>query len=275
MPSPLDDDALDVVVDQTALIDEKLSAGLLARQHEHRHRQLGHGEGGEVFGVLLEGAERLEPRPHAAGLGIGGRVEPAIRLGDGMGRIGREVVPEMLEIDALAALDQREGCLSVEVEMPKVPEEPDALPIAHAGQKRVHQGNPVDIGRMLGGVGIGDHQPDVMTHDRDAPVPERCGEGVDVLRHRLLVVTRVRLGRFPEASQVGSDDRMGLSEFGDKRPPHMAGLRVTMQEKHRIAFAGDQIVKLGSVDLGKAALDRDRRLRWCRCGDRSRDTRRC
>ena len=59
-------------------------------------------------GVLFEGAEDLEAGAHAAGLGIGGGIEAAIGLRDRTGAVGGEIVPEMLEIDALASRDELE-----------------------------------------------------------------------------------------------------------------------------------------------------------------------
>src|SRR5712672_688235 len=44
MAGTLDDDALDLVVDQAPLLNEKFAGCLLAGQHQHRHRQLGLGE---------------------------------------------------------------------------------------------------------------------------------------------------------------------------------------------------------------------------------------
>src|SRR3954469_8300345 len=51
MTGAFDDDAFDIVIDQAALIDEKLSTGLFARQHQHRHRQLGFGKIGKILAV--------------------------------------------------------------------------------------------------------------------------------------------------------------------------------------------------------------------------------
>ena len=90
--------------------------------------------------------------------------------------------------------------------------------------------------------------------------PQGRRESVNVLRHRLFVVTAVRFGRIPEAAQVGCDHRVRLGKLGDEGPPHVAGLSVTVQEQHRIAFAGDEIAKSGPVDLREAACDRDRLL---------------
>ena len=155
-------------------------------QHQHRHLQFGPGEAGEVLGVLLEGAEHLEACPHGAGLRIGCRIELPVGLGNRAGGIGREVVPEMLEVDALPTVDERQRRLAVEVEMPQVPQQPDACPIAHAGKKRVHQHDAVDFGRILGGIGVGHHQPDIVADNADRLRAQRGRQGVDVLAMRLL-----------------------------------------------------------------------------------------
>ena len=143
--------------------------------------------------------------------------------------------------------------------MPEVPEKPDRLPIAHTGQKRVHQHDAVDLGRVLGGVGVGHHQADVMADDRRLACARVMPRGRGRRSPSSSCRTRsLRLGRFAEAAQVGGDHRMCLRELGDERSPHVAGLCVAVQEQYGIAFPGDQIVQSGSVHLCEAAIDRDR-----------------
>ena len=108
-------------------------------------------------------------------------------------RIGGEVVPEVLEIDPFAARDQLERRFTVEMEMPQISQQPNRLPFADARKKSVHQGNPFDFGWILCRVSVGNHQSDIVAHDLNTPVPERDGEGMNILRHRLLVVPAVRL----------------------------------------------------------------------------------
>src|SRR5690348_18343904 len=103
-------------------------------------------------------------------------------------RIGREIVPEMLEVDALAAGHELERRLAVEVEMPLVAKQENARGIADAGQERVHQRNALDVVRILRRVRVRDHEPDVVPDDDDLLEAERLGERMDVLRRRLLVV---------------------------------------------------------------------------------------
>jgi hypothetical protein len=103
-----------------ALLDQEFARGLLASEDQHGHRQLGRGELREIGGVLLEGAEDLEAGAHAAGPGIGGGIEAAIGFRDRAGALGGEIVPEMLQVNALAAGDELERYLTVEVEVPDI-----------------------------------------------------------------------------------------------------------------------------------------------------------
>jgi hypothetical protein len=78
---------------------------------------------------------------------------------------------------------------------------------------------------------------------------------VHILRQGFLVVAALGLGRLAEAAQIRSNHRVRLGQLGDERPPHVTGLRVAMQQQHRLALAGGEVVQLGAVDLGKAAVD--------------------
>jgi hypothetical protein len=60
----------------------------------------------------------------------------------------------------------------------------------------------------------------------------------------------------PPAAQVGHDDRVTLGERRDERKPHVAGLRVAVQQNDRAALAGDAVVQPDAVDLGEAFLHR-------------------
>ena len=89
--------------------------------------------------VALEVVEVLEAGSHRPGLRVGLGVDPSVRLGHRVVSIGREVVPEVLEVDPLAPLHQCQRHLAVEVEVPQVAQQPDVLPVADARQEGVHQ----------------------------------------------------------------------------------------------------------------------------------------
>jgi len=88
------------------LIDEKSPAGFLAGQYKYRHGQRRRAQCGEVFRILFKVAEVLEAGTHAARLCISFRIELPVGFGDGMFRVGGEVVPEMLEVDSLASVNK-------------------------------------------------------------------------------------------------------------------------------------------------------------------------
>jgi hypothetical protein len=98
------------------------------------------------------------------------------------------------------------------VEVPQVTQEPHVLPAADAGQEGVHQHHPLGDLRELRGVGIRDHQPDVVADDANAIELERRCQLVDVDGHALLVVSGRWFGRASGASQVGYDDGVTLRE---------------------------------------------------------------
>ena len=74
MARTLDDDTSHVIRDQPALLDEEFAGRLLTGEYQHRHRQLGFREDGEILRVLLERLEVLEPGTHPARLCICGCV---------------------------------------------------------------------------------------------------------------------------------------------------------------------------------------------------------
>ena len=139
-----DDDALDVGRDQSSLLDQRrrrtpsrrsapawacaASSSRAARSPRRPARRLG---------------STRSPRA-CARLGVGVGVEAAIRLGDRARAVGGEVVPEVLEVDPLAARDELQRHLAVEMEVPQVAQQPDALPVADTGQERVHQHDALD-----------------------------------------------------------------------------------------------------------------------------------
>ena len=190
-------------------------------------------------------------------------IELAIRLGDGFGGIGGEIVPEMIEIDPLAAGDQRQRRLAEEMEMPEIAQQEDVIPFADAGQEGFHQHETIDLGGILRRIGIGDHQPDIVADQANAIVFEVLDQRMNVPRHRRLgVAVRGRRG-LTEAAQIGRDHGVLVGEFGDQRPPHVAGFGIAVQQHDRIALAGDEIMQPDAVDLGEFAL---RGLRQGRVG---------
>jgi len=62
---------------------------------------------------------------------------------------------------------------------------------------------------------------------------------MNILVHRLLVVTRRWLGRLAEAAQIRRDYGMTLCQLSHQWSPHVTVLGVAMQYQHGITFTGD------------------------------------
>ncbi len=184
--------------------------------------------------------------------------------------VGGEVVPEVLKVGTLAAPHQLFGRVAIEVEVPLVAQQPDLLPVAHAGQERVHQRDAFHFVRVLRGVGVGHHQADIVADDIDLAVAECLDQGVNVLRHGLLVVARLRNRRPARAAQVRRDDDALVAKPRHERQPHMAGFRVAVQQHDRRAAAapGLQIVQVDAVGVDRVLLDCCGADRFCGMGER-------
>src|SRR5258705_5946650 len=86
-------------------------------------------------------------------------------------------------------------------------------------------------------------------------IAERLGQGMNFLGHRLLVVTRHRLGRLAKPAQVRGDHCMTLCQLNHQRPPHVTILGIAVQQNYWVALSSDQIMKSNSVDVSKPIFD--------------------
>jgi hypothetical protein len=85
-------------------------------------------------------------------------------------------------------------------------------------------------------------------------VAELAHQSVHVASHvrfRVAVGRRIRLTR---PAQVGGDDRVILRELAHQRTPHLARLTEAVQQQHRIALPGHQIVQSHAVRLSEPAI---------------------
>src|SRR6202022_415582 len=137
MSPVFDQYALDVRSHHLALLDQERTAGFFSRKPEQRHLELGFCETREILGVFWEGAENLHPGGHVAGLGIGISIKFAIVFRNRILRIGGKIIPEMLKINPLTPRDQRQRSLAVEMEMPEIAQQKDAVPVADTRQERL------------------------------------------------------------------------------------------------------------------------------------------
>ena len=142
------------------------------------------------------------------------------------------------KIDPLASGDERQRRLAVEVEVPEVAQQPDVLPVADAGQERVHQHDAVDLGRELrahrhrrpsgrcrGRRRRAAAQPEARHQPHGRPAP--CVALV-VAAGPASTKGRSRAGRATMTVRVRASS-------ADQRAPHVAGLGVAVQQQDRLA----------------------------------------
>ncbi len=169
-------------------------------------------------------------------------------------RIGRQLVVEAVQEDALAALDQALLVRTVEVEMPCLGVLQLVVPVAQPRQGRVHGHPALHPLRLLGGEGVADHVADVVGDQLHPPDLQDVEQAVHPAALAGLVVTGGRMGRQPHAAQVRHDDRVVLDQHRHQRLPHVAGVAKAVQQQHRRALAAHAHVDGGVVDGDVADL---------------------
>src|SRR5436190_16262984 len=107
---------------------------------------------------MLEITKHFKARSHRVRLSVSSCIESAIRFGNGMLWIRGKVIPEVLEINPLAAGDKLKRRGAVEVKMPQIPQQPNAFPITHPGKKSIHQHDRIDFNWNRCSIRVTNHQ---------------------------------------------------------------------------------------------------------------------
>src|SRR6185295_7599297 len=94
-----------------------------------------------------------------------------------------------------------------------------------------------------------------MTNHDFMLIAERLGQGMNILSHRLLVVTRRWLGRLAKSAQIRRNYCMTLCQLKHQRPPHVTILGIAVQEDYRVALSSGQIMKSNSVNVSEPIFD--------------------
>ena len=230
--------------------------GFFAADGQHRHGELAllGKEGLVVERILIEGGELREAGMHGAGQGIEFGVMLARGLGEGRGR-GGKLVPEAVEIDALAPGDQPLHVRSAKAEVPQQRVLQDFLPRADAGQRRVDEDEARHTLRMLDGKGVADHVADIVGDEIGAVDLQRVEHAGDIAGLGLLVVAALGLGRQAEAAQIGHDHGVVAGKVVGHRRPHVAGFAVTVQQDDGRSRAADADVDRRAVGLDVLRLE--------------------
>src|SRR5580700_4388093 len=110
---------------------------------------------------------------------IGSHIGFSIRFRNRMSLVGRKVVPEIVEVGALATLNQGFGGRTIEAEVPYGGIVVNRLPTLYAGKESVHQDELHHLDRKLCSIGVGNHETDVMSHDLGLRHTERLSKVVN------------------------------------------------------------------------------------------------
>ena len=186
-------------------------------------------------------------------------------LGEAAGRRGK-LVPEAVEVDALAARDEALHVGPAEPEVPQQRVLQDLLPRADPRHRSVDQNEARHPLRVLHGEGVADHVADIVRDEIGAIDLERVENARHVAGLGLLVVSRGRFGGQAEAAQVRHHDGMVAREILGHRRPHVAGLAIAVQQDDRRTLAADANMDRGAVGLDLLRLEAGReRLHLRRC----------
>src|ERR1700731_4770010 len=101
---------------------------------------------------------------HTARPCVGRCIGFAIRFRNRMSLVRREVVPEIVEVGALATLNQGFGGRTIEAEVPYGGAVVNRLPTLYARKESIHQDELRYLARKPCNVGVGNHENDVMSH---------------------------------------------------------------------------------------------------------------
>ena len=250
-------------------------AQFLGAERKNWHRQLAFlGKRPVIDGILAESGKLVEGGMHRAWPRVELGIVASRRLIDRF-RIGRQLVPEPIEVDALASFHQPVDVGPAEIEMPQQRALQDFVPWPDAGQRRIDDDPFGDAVGILRGERIADHVADVVRHEIGLLDVELVHHHGDVDALRFLVVAAGRLGRETHPAQVGNDDSVVLVKRLGERRPHVAGVGKAVQEHDRRSVAADADMQRGAVH--RDALDLEiRRKRHDggksrRCAEHHRD----
>ena len=109
--------------------------------------------------------------------------------------------------------------------------------------------------RMVKGVTECDHRADSVTRNIDALVAEVNGQGVNVSRHRLLVVSGLGLTGTAHSAYIDGDHAEALREGGHDLPVFPPRFRPTGQEHQGLAPPTGHVVQSDPVDVGVLARE--------------------
>src|SRR5579863_2793237 len=166
--------------------------GLLSADGKHRHRELVLLEDLIVLGILRERGKLREPSSHPAWLCVGCREEVSggfVRFS----RIGREVVPDSVEVNAFPALHKPFCIRTVKVEVPDARILKDLTPWLDPWNWSIHHYEPFNLVWIGSSIRICHHVSDIVCYHERPVMPKSCYGCTNVAGLGLLVVAASRL----------------------------------------------------------------------------------
>src|SRR2546428_679102 len=158
MAGVLEDDNFSVGSDSSYLLSKEFSICLITTNRQRRHGQFHLRELREVFGCLTERNKISPAGAHSTWTPISRRVSRAIGLGQRLIFISSEIIPEVLEIDALAPAHQCLWSRTVESEMPDSGVVIYGFPSGNAGEKGIHQDELFSFRGKLRSIRVSNHE---------------------------------------------------------------------------------------------------------------------
>jgi hypothetical protein len=174
-------------------------------------------------------------------------------------RCRRELVPEPIEVDALATFDQPFHVGPAKAEVPEQRVLEDLLPWPDAGQGGVDQNEARHAAWVLRRKRIADHVADIVRDEVNVVDAQRIEHARHVDTLCLLVKASRGLGRQPHAAQVRHHDGVVARKIGCHGRPHIARLAVAVQQEHRRPGSTRAHMDRGAVgcDLSCAEFGRE------------------
>ena len=120
----------------------------------------------------------------------------------------------------------------MKAEVPKIRIVVVRLPAFDAGQKRVHDNQLFDLGRIHGGVGVCNHKSDVVSDHSRLFNLERLGQGVDADGGVFHVQTIFRNIGITNARQIRRNHGKFPGQKWNDWSPHARSLGVAVQQDY-------------------------------------------
>src|SRR6516225_6674633 len=162
-------------------------------------------------------------------------------------RIGRELVPEAIQVDALSALDQTLYVRPSKIEVPEKWATYYRVPVSNAGKGCVYHHPAADAAGVQRGERIAHHVSNVVSYQGGRAHFQGVHHSSYIRRLVLLGVPDIRVVRLAHSAQVRNDDLVVLGQLSSEWCPHITGIAEAVQQEHGRSAATDPHKEMSSV----------------------------